>query len=198
MISSIPAAEIPSLGITIANVRYNNEFQRQRAFQMATFNMKHPEYTGLRNQPWGAWIRHVAGLFDVYHVSSDDQVRFLAHFVTFDLQHSLTLQVDQSLRHWLAILTQHAQRLALSPQDLRRLLPDVVQGTDTVIQFYERLRAFKAQDPGAISDTRLADQFDYGLNPHLRLFMAHSPTNTTLESLLDAAIHVESRLSKGG
>jgi len=130
-------------------------------------------------------------------VASEDRVRFLARIITFDLQRSLGLTDQQTFQHWLTTLTNTAKRLAPTAQGLRRQLPSIVQGSDSVLQFYERLRALRAQDPDAITEDQLADQFDLGLNPEYQLHMAaHTDTDPTLESLLDIALRIETKLAK--
>jgi len=196
-ISYAEASTIPSLGISIPLVSYRDEFHQQRAFQAAVSNFKQPEYTGQRSQPWASWIRYVAGLIDTYRVASVDHVRFLARFVAYELQRSLDLMETQSLEHWLTILNRHAQRLQLTAQDLRRQLNSIGQGEGTVMQFYERLRAIRAQNPEAITEIHLLDQFDRGINPQYRIFLqlVASP-DATLEDLLDIALRVEANVSQ--
>ena len=195
LISYVNATHIPTLGIVVPQVVYQDAFQQQHAFQPAATNCKQPEYAGLCFQPWAPWIRHVAGLMTTYRVASVDQVQFLAQHVTFDLRLTLALAENQTLAHWFDTLTRQANRLTLSARDISRQLPLITQGDGTVVQFYERLRALRAQDPTAISDLQLVDQFDRGLNATYQLFMPPFFTpNPTLDELLDAALHVEGKL----
>jgi len=82
---------------------------------------------------------------------------------------------------------------------LRRQLMSITQGTDNVIQFYERLRALHAQNADAITEDQLADQFELGLNSNFQMYMAsQSESNPTIESLLETALRLEATALRGG
>jgi len=194
-VSMVDSLSLPEVPLTLPEIRHQSWKAQHHSFTNAAREVQRHPFDGKVASYWFSRLTTFFHLLRAYAVDSADRVMLLSMVVDQKLQRRHRLTLQHTFPQWLETLSNSFRQLLPTPHALHRQLHELIQGTDSVQRFHERLMDLHALDPDTLSMTLITSQFLNGLDDVYKIPLStHFHSHGDITSLLQMAMNQPSEL----